>query len=161
MTSSAPPIAMLAEGFDGDPIRHGKLYVQLHERKALGEAYHWALLLTDDEGEGATLHHCTDRSGQWVHEIKYFPRVFPTASTVCLAGVGFIPKEQRAEAERILDEIEILPVGSKVASGEPFNCRTWLKMAVHQLDRARVISLISDIDVMGRRRDLPNDITNV
>lgn len=71
--------------------------------------------------------------------------VFPTANTLCLAGLGSIPEEKRAEMEKILDEVEIMPVGSKVASGEPFNCRTWLKIAVHQLDRARVIRLISDV----------------
>lgn len=29
----------MARVFDGDPIRQSTLYVQLHERKALGEAY--------------------------------------------------------------------------------------------------------------------------
>ena len=76
---------------------------------------------------------------------KPLDRVLPTANTLCLAGLGSIPETRRAEAEKILDEIEIMPVGSKVASGEPFNCRTWLKMAVNQLDRARVIRLISDV----------------
>ena len=153
----------MAANFDGDPIRQSMLYVQCHERKALGEAYvgtfldtnetnisnptyqHWALVLTDVEGDGATLHHCTDRSGKWEHEVKPLNRVLPTANTLCLAGIGSIPETRRAEAEKILDEIEIMPVGSKVASGEPFNCRTWLKMAVGQLDRARVIRLIGDV----------------
>lgn len=91
------------------------------------------------------MHHCTDRSGEWVHEVKRVSYVMPSANTLCLAGLGSVAEERRAEAERILDEIEILPVGSKVASGEPFNCHTWLKAAVGQLDRARVIRLISDV----------------
>lgn len=94
------------------------------------------------------MHHCTDRSGKWEHEVKRLEAVVPTKSTLCLAGVGFIPEERRANAEKILDEIEIMPVGSKVASGEPFNCRTWLKMAVVKLDRARVIDLISDVGML-------------
>lgn len=69
----------------------------------------------------------------------------PTTNTVCMVGPGQIPEEKRAEAERIMDEVAIMPVGSKVASGELFNCRTWLKMAIHQLDRACVIKLISDV----------------
>lgn len=91
------------------------------------------------------MHHCTDRSGKWEHEVKQLALVIPTANTLCLCGLGSIPEEKRVEAEKILDEIEIMPVGSKVASGEPFNCRTWLKMAVAQLDRTRVIRLISDV----------------
>lgn len=69
----------------------------------------------------------------------------PTADTLCLAGLGPVTEEKRAELEKILGEVEIMPVGSKVKSGELFNCRTWLKMAVYQLDRARVIRLISDV----------------
>ena len=69
----------------------------------------------------------------------------PTADTLCLTGLGSIPEEKRVEAEKTLGEVEVMPVGSKVASGEPFNCRTWLKMAVHQLDRTLVIRLISDV----------------
>lgn len=69
----------------------------------------------------------------------------PTADTVCLAGLGSIPEEKRADAEKILGKVEVMPVDSKVASGEPFNCRTWLNMVIHQLDRARIIRLISDV----------------
>lgn len=90
------------------------------------------------------MHHCTDRSGKWEYEVKYHRVMLPTANTLCLAGIGAIAEEKRAEAEKIMNEVELMPVGSKVASGEPFNCRTWLKMAVHQLDRARVIRLMSD-----------------
>ena len=68
----------------------------------------------------------------------------PAADTLCLAGLGSIPEEKRAGA-KILGEVEVMPVDSKVASGEPFYCRTWLKMAIHQLDRARVIRLISNV----------------
>ena len=62
--------------------------------------------------------------------MRRLPRVVPTANTLCLVGVGAIP-EKRAEGERILDEVDILPVGSMVESGEPFNGRTWLKKAIH------------------------------
>ena len=106
------------------------------------------MVLTDVEGMGATLHHCTDRSGKWEHEVKPLLSVVPTMNTVCLASLGAIPEGKRAELEKILDEVEIMPVGSKVASGEPFNCRTWLKMAVYKLDRARVIRLIGDVGTL-------------
>lgn len=113
-------------------------------------------MLTDAEGQGATMHHCTDRSGEWVHEVKPLSQVVPTANTVCLAGLGTIPEEKRAEAQKILDEVEIMPVGSKVASGDLFNCRTWLKMAIYQLDRARVIKLISDVGKYKLYHQMPH-----
>lgn len=80
--------------------------------------------------------------------MKKLDVVAPTQNTVCLAGLDAIPETKRAELEKILDEVEIMPVGSTVASGEPFNCRTWLKMAVNKRDGARVIRLMSDVGTL-------------
>lgn len=153
--------------FHGDPIEENTLYVVLYERKAFGEAYvsqsttlssvvrpsthkrltrptpflqHWALLLTGPAQAGQ-IHQATDRSGQWVYEIKELEQVQPTASMICMVGVGNIPPEQRAKAEEAMKSVNVPPEGGTLPTGEPFNCRTWLKLAVSALQKAGVLRL--------------------
>ena len=102
-------------------------------------------MLTDVEGEGGAMHHCTDRSGDWKYVTRELPKVTPTDNSICIAGLGFIGESKRAQALKLMSEVALHPIDTILPSGEPFNCRTWLKMAIYEMDRARVIKLISDV----------------
>ncbi|AEO71212.1 uncharacterized protein THITE_2123382 [Thermothielavioides terrestris NRRL 8126] len=126
--------------FHGDPIEENTLYVVLYERKAVGEAYHWALLLAGP-GESGQIHQATDRNGQWEYEIKDLPQIQPTASMICLVGIGNIQPDKRAKAEEAMRSVHVPPEGGTLRTGEPFNCRTWLKLAVAALQKAGILNL--------------------
>ncbi|KAK4239349.1 hypothetical protein C8A03DRAFT_32605 [Achaetomium macrosporum] len=126
--------------FYGDPIEEDTLYVVLYERKAVGEAYHWALLLTGP-GEAGRIHQTTDRTGSWAYEIREVEQVQPTRSMICLVGIGYIPPEKRAEAEEAVKSVHVPPQGGNLRSGEPFNCRTWLKLVISVLQKEVILEL--------------------
>lgn len=60
---------------------------------------------------------------------------------ICLVGIGSIPLENRAEATEAMKNVHVPPEGGTLRTGEPFNCRTWLKLAIGALQRAGILSL--------------------
>lgn len=60
---------------------------------------------------------------------------------ICLVGIGNIPFENRAEATEVMKSVHVPPEGGNLRTGEPFNCRTWLKLAIGVLQRAGIIGL--------------------
>ncbi|KAL2256902.1 hypothetical protein VTK26DRAFT_952 [Humicola hyalothermophila] len=140
--------------FHGDPIEEDTLYVALYERKAFGEPYHWALLLTGP-GEAGQIHQATDRTGTWVYEVKELTQVEPTKSMICLVGIGNISPDKRPEALEAMKSVPVLPDGGTLRTGEPFNCRTWLKLAVGALQKAGILDLplhVEDIETTLRHK---------
>ncbi|KAK4130636.1 hypothetical protein BT67DRAFT_445447 [Trichocladium antarcticum] len=138
--------------FYGDPIEEDTLYVVLHQRQSVGEAYHWALLLTGP-GQVGQIHQATDRNGSWEYEIKDIEEGQPTRSMICLVGIGNIPFANRAEATEVMKSVHVPPEGGNLRTGEPFNCRTWLKLAIGVLQRAGIIGLplhVEDVETKLR-----------
>jgi hypothetical protein len=60
---------------------------------------------------------------------------------ICLVGIGNIPLENRAEAAEAMKSVRVPPEGGTLRTGEPFNCRTWLKLAIGALQRAGILGL--------------------
>ncbi|KAJ4306268.1 hypothetical protein N0V88_001066 [Collariella sp. IMI 366227] len=94
-----------------------------------------------NQGEACQLHQATDRSGLWVYESLEHEKLQPTRSMLCLTGIGSIPPQKRAEAEEVMKSARVPPEGGTLRIGEPFNCRTWLKLAVGALQKEGFLEL--------------------
>lgn len=59
----------------------------------------------------------------------------------CLVGIGSIPPQKRTETEEVMKSVRVPPEGGTLRTGEPFNCRMWLKLAVGALQKEGVLDL--------------------